>query len=87
MGVSLEQPVDEFMTSKPQSIGSDRSIAEALDLIIEGGYRHLPVVENDKVVGVLTSLGIVKYIAELFPTEVYNLPPRPDQVMHQAEGG
>ncbi len=87
MRVSLQQPVDEFMTREPQFIGPDNSIAEALDLIIEGGYRHLPVVENNKLVGVITSLGIVKYIAELFPTEVYNLPPRPGQVMNQAEGG
>jgi len=86
-GISLERPVDEFMTKEPRCIGPDDSILHALDLIVEGGYRHIPVVENDKLVGVLTALSIVRYIAELFPTEVYNLPPRPDQVMSQAEGG
>lgn len=86
-GISLNRPVDEFMTKEPRCLGPDGSILQALDLIVEGGYRHIPVVENDKLVGVLTALSIVKYIAELFPTEVYNLPPRPDQVMSQAEGG
>ncbi len=86
-GVSLKRPVDEFMTKEPRCIGPNDSILQALDLIVEGGYRHIPVVENHKLVGVLTALGIVKYIAELFPTEVYNLPPHLGQVMSQAEGG
>jgi len=85
--VSLDRPVDEFMSKEPKSLTPDSSVADALQLIVDGGYRHVPVVEAGEVQGVLSALDIVKYIAELYPTEVYNLPPRLDQVMHRAEGG
>ena len=85
--VSLDRPVDEFMSKEPKILGPDDSVADALSLIVDGGYRHVPIVEQGEVQGVLSALDIVKYIAELYPTEVYNLPPRLDQVMHRAEGG
>ncbi len=87
MDVSLDRPVDEFMSKEPESLPSDASVADALKLIVDGGYRHVPVVDDGEVVGVISALDIVKYIAELYPTEVYNLPPRLDQVMNRAEGG
>ncbi len=41
-----------------------------------GGYRHLPVVdENNRPTGVLSVKRIIHYLAEHYPTAVYNLPP------------
>ncbi len=87
MDVSLDRPVDEFMSKEPKSLSPDHTVADALRLIVEGGYRHVPVVDNGEVTGVISALDIVKYIAELYPTEVYNLPPRLHQIMNRAEGG
>ena len=44
----------DVMTPDPQTIPPRRSAIEALRLMRDGGYRHLPVVENDKVVGVVS---------------------------------
>ena len=42
------------MTSEPDTIGPDTTAIEALRLMQDGGYRHLPVVENGKVLGVVS---------------------------------
>jgi predicted transcriptional regulator len=53
----------------------------------EGGYRHLPVVDEcSRVVGILSVKRIVHYLVEHFPNTVYNLPPDPNAVQQQREG-
>ena len=42
------------MTVRPTTIGPDASTDEALDLMLRGGFRHLPVLEEDRVVGMLS---------------------------------
>ena len=46
--------VSQWMSREPTTIGPDADHREALDLMLEGGYRHLPVVEGDRVVGVVS---------------------------------
>ena len=85
--VELDGPIDDFMTGELRSLTPEASLSDALGVIVDGGCRHIPVVDDGKLVGMLSALDLVKYIAELFPTEVYNLPPNLDQVMTQVEGG
>jgi hypothetical protein len=51
-----------------------------------GGYRNLPLVEDGQVVGLLRQHDLLDYIAEAFPQEILNLPPRPHQLMEEPEG-
>ena len=52
-----------------------------------GRYRNVPIVDAaGHLVGVVRQADIIKYIAEAFPQEVLNLPPRPHQQLEQAEG-
>jgi len=44
----------EVMTQKPDTIPPRRTAIEALRAMQDGGYRHLPVVDHDKVVGVIS---------------------------------
>lgn len=44
----------EAMTPHPDAIGPGRSAIEALRQMQDGGYRHLPVVDNGKVVGIVS---------------------------------
>ena len=48
----------------------------------EGGYRHLPVVVDDRPVGILSVKRIVHYLVEHFPATVYNLPPDAPTLNH-----
>jgi hypothetical protein len=38
-------------------------------------------------VGVVRQIDILKFLAESFPEELLNLPPRPHQQMERPEGG
>jgi CBS domain-containing protein len=84
---SLDRPIAEFMSADPRTLRPDDTLEQLFDIIVEGGYRHLPVVEDDACQGVVTAMDIVKYISDHFPAEVYNLPPNIDQVMSRVEGG
>lgn len=47
-------PLSEVMTRDPQTIGPDELAVDALRYMCEGGYRHLPVVENGQLVGIVS---------------------------------
>jgi CBS domain-containing protein len=42
------------MTPSPETLDADDTTQHAAVLMIHGGFRHLPVVEQGKVVGVLS---------------------------------
>jgi CBS domain-containing protein len=44
----------EVMTAEPDTIGPQHSVDEAIRRMDEFGYRHLPVVEQDQVLGVIS---------------------------------
>lgn len=87
VGKPLSVPVSEVMTQKPVTVRRKEPISAAVRCMEEGGYRHLPVVdESDRVIGMLSVKRIVHYLAEHFPATIYNLPPDPDVVQHDREG-
>jgi CBS domain-containing protein len=47
-------PVSEWMTRDPITVPPDTPVREALERMISGGFRHLPVVDEDAVVGVVS---------------------------------
>jgi CBS domain-containing protein len=85
--VDLEQPVDGLMTTAPRTLDLDQTIRDAIDLMQTGRYRNVPVVDaSGRLVGVVRQTDILKYLAESFPEELLNLPPRPHQCMQEPEG-
>lgn len=59
---SMRTPVREIMTEKVVVVGPDRTIEEALAIMTERRLRHLPVVEADEVVGVVSIGDLVKEV-------------------------
>ncbi|CAN5136978.1 CBS domain-containing protein [soil metagenome] len=47
-------PVSHWMTRNPQTIVPETLVKDALDRMLAGGFRHLPVMEDDRVVGVVS---------------------------------
>ena len=43
------------MTRNPQTIHPDKAFPDALHLMHEGGFRHVPVVEDGRPVGVISA--------------------------------
>jgi len=85
--VDLSQPVESLMTREPNTLDLDQTIRDAIVLMQTGRYRNVPVVDADgRLVGVVRQADIIKYLAESFPEELLNLPPRPHQRMKEPEG-
>ena len=85
--VDLDQPVDGLLVDHPFTLHLDEPIRHAVDLMQTGRYRNVPLVDDDAVlVGVVRPVDILKYLAEAFPEELLNLPPRPHQLMDATEG-
>ncbi len=59
---SKETQVAEIMSSNVISVRPDMSLGECLKLVTDRGIRHLPVVENDKVVGLLSIGDLVRAV-------------------------
>ena len=47
--------VAEVMTANPRTIAPDRPFGHALHLMHEGGFRHVPVVDNGRPLGVVSA--------------------------------
>jgi CBS domain-containing protein len=81
LGVSFDlkaTPIAEVMTTNPQALNDDDTIAYAMNFMDLGGYRHIPIVNHDFVpVGVVSVKDIVSYFVEHFADEVLSLPPHP----------
>jgi CBS domain-containing protein len=85
--VDLQQPVETLMTTDPKTLDLDDTIRDAIVLMQTGRYRNVPLVDASRnLVGVVRQSDIIKYLAESFPEELLNLPPRPHQRMKEPEG-
>jgi len=56
--------VSKWMTRDPVTIGPDASVGEALDRMLSGGFRHLPVMEGGILVGAVSMRDLAKSIAK-----------------------
>ena len=54
--------VREIMTPSPKTVCLECSVDDAMRTMTSNRIRHLPVVDNDKVVGVMSIGDIIKYI-------------------------
>jgi CBS domain-containing protein len=86
--VDLNQPVETMMTTSWHHLHFEETVRDAIDLMKTGRYRNVPLLDDeDHLMGVIRPQDVLKYLAEAFPEELLNLPPRPHQRMHKAEGG
>ena len=84
----LSQPVESLMVDHPWTLHLEEPIRHAIDLMQTGRYRNVPLVDDDgALVGVVRPVDVLKFLAEAFPEELLNLPPRPQQRMIAQEGG
>lgn len=48
-------PIADVMTANPTTIGAEKPFARALELMYAGRFRHVPVVDNGRVIGIVSS--------------------------------
>jgi len=54
--------VSQIMTSNPETIDEDASMAYALHLMSIGGYRHLPVLSENRSFGIVSIKDLLRYL-------------------------
>ena len=54
--------VKDIMTTHPKTIGPEAHTTEALDKMLDNDLRLLPVVKEDKLVGILSYTDIAKHV-------------------------
>jgi len=47
--------VSEVMTASPRTIDADQAVGHALMLMYDGGFRHVPVVDNGRPLGMISA--------------------------------
>jgi CBS domain-containing protein len=56
--------VGDFMTPHPETIEPDDTTEHAAVLMIHGGFRHLPVVDAGKIVGILSIRDLMRSVLD-----------------------
>jgi CBS domain-containing protein len=57
-------PISDWMTKEPRTIGPDTTVEEALETMLSGGFRHLPVAEGGSVLGMVSMRDLSRATAE-----------------------
>jgi len=65
-----EVSVSQIMTSNPLTVSLDNSIDECMAIMVHKHIRHLPVLDQDKLVGVISIGDIVKNIIEVQGSQI-----------------
>lgn len=61
---SYDTPVGDIMTSPARTVSPDDTVHHCMELMTEGRFRHLPVVEGGRVLGILSIGDLVKAVIE-----------------------
>ena len=77
---SKETRVREIISSETFSVGLNHSVEECMKLMTEHRVRHLPVVEEGKVVGLVSIGDLVNWIISTQNAQI-------DQMAHYISGG
>ncbi len=86
--VNWGDPISQYMTPNPLCLKPTDLVGTAIDLMGEKRLYHIPLVDdNGDLVNVLSVRTLIRFLGEFYPTEVYNLPPHPEQIMETPEGG
>jgi len=85
--VDLNAPIKNWMSPVVATLTPEATLADAVNIMNDRGYRNIPLVKDGKLVGSVSVFDVIGYLAESYPQTTMNLPPNPDQVMDSTEGG
>ena len=56
--------VEAWMSRGPTSVEADLSVGQALDVMLQNGFRHLPVTESGRLVGMVSMRDLSRALAK-----------------------
>ena len=60
----FDRPISDFMTPNPQTLEITDKIAFALQKMDVGGYRHIPILTDGRLTGMISLRDVLKYISD-----------------------
>jgi CBS domain-containing protein len=69
----LDQPVSETMTTRVVTVRPEQTIEECMQLMTNGRFRHLPVMDSGRLVGLISIGDVVKAIINEQSSMIHNL--------------
>jgi len=60
----------QVMTPNPIVIAPDATVQQALDIMAEKGFRHLPVLEGDKIVAIVSIRDLYRSVKDQMETDI-----------------
>ena len=63
-GYRDDTSVSQWMTRNPDTVDADEATDQAASLMIHGGFRHLPVLDEGRVVGILSIRDLMRVALE-----------------------
>jgi len=61
---SKDTLIGELMTKNPYTVTPESSIEDCMQIMSDRHFRHLPVVENDELIGIISIGDVVRFIIE-----------------------
>jgi len=61
---SSEARVREWMTPDPVTLGPAASPKEAAEIMLERGFRHVPVIEGERAIGIVSIRDVARWSVE-----------------------
>jgi CBS domain-containing protein len=61
-GIASTQKVDQYMSRKVKTTTPDTSIGQAARIMIDNGFRRIPIVNNGKILGMVTASDIMHFL-------------------------
>jgi CBS domain-containing protein len=58
--------IDQVMSSNPRVVSSETSIKEVAEILSTEDFHSLPVVDDGKVTGIVTSTDVIKYLLDQY---------------------
>ena len=54
--------IEQVMTHKPKAVTKDTTVREVAEILAKEEFHALPVVDGDKLVGIVTTTDVIKYM-------------------------
>lgn len=77
--LNANTPLGDVMSPNPVQVRPNDNVRQVVRLMHEGGYRHVPVVDDQgSILGVASVRKLMEYLVDHFPNSIYTLPPSPE---------
>ena len=60
-----QTPVSAYMTTDVKTASAQDSVTDVADAMVEHGFHHVPVVDGEDVIGIITTTDLTAYVSQV----------------------